>query len=218
MEAKKVHSQKSHSSSRMQTCKSSSSNSSTTAHKPAKSKSTSALPKNQSRSKKDNYRMVSKSSLLQDFKSSAANGLANVKQRFNSFSTLLKHSKKSKANLENYAPINEQPTPVKLYSPFTFESPACSKVTPEERLRIRQQLFASPTNRIGQDVANLETGIEELNFLAQRVETNYQLKQQLFHPTNPFAASVSRGYSSSSSGSTSATSVRLMFNDENSLI
>ena len=88
MEAKKVHSQKSHSSSRMQTCKSSSSNSSTTAHKPAKSKSTSALPKNQSRSKKDNYRMVSKSSLLQDFKSSAANGLANVKQRFNSFSTV----------------------------------------------------------------------------------------------------------------------------------
>lgn len=158
METKKGHSQKSNSTSRMQACKSSSTTmTASAAHKSAKSKSTSELRKNQSRAKKDNYRMVSKSSLLQDFKSTAANSLANVKQRFNSISTvvsstcqscfrstcfnicfciqLLKHSKKSKANLENYAPINEQPTPVKLYSPFTFESPECTKVASEDRLR-----------------------------------------------------------------------------------
>lgn len=48
-----------------------------------KSKSTSALP-----SKKENYKVVSKSSILKDFKNTAINGISNVKQRFNSFSSV----------------------------------------------------------------------------------------------------------------------------------
>lgn len=79
MENKVPKSSKSQSTSRIQSSK---------ARKSTKSKSTSALPKNQARSKNDNYKIVSKSSILHDFKNTAVNSLANVKNRINSFSAV----------------------------------------------------------------------------------------------------------------------------------
>ena len=104
--------------------------------KAVKSKSTSALPKNQPRSKKDNYKFMSKTSLLQDFRNTASSGFAGMKQKLTSFTNILRPTK-VKTNDSNYDCLNEQPTPIKLYSPFTFESPVPSNLTNsyEERKR-----------------------------------------------------------------------------------
>ncbi|KAI2811646.1 hypothetical protein BLOT_002824 [Blomia tropicalis] len=144
--------------------------------KTTKSKSTSALP----RSKNDHYKVVSKTSLLQDVKNTAVNGYENVKSRINSISTILKNSKKSKSDLENYNTICNEPTPIKLYSPFTIESPpiVASKKYMEDRDKLRQHLFASPQNKIRQDVEQLESGLNELNLLTRKLENSYKQSNQ----------------------------------------
>src|SRR6218665_2854254 len=95
--------------------------------KAVKSKSTSALPKNQPRSKKDNYKFVSKTSLLQDFHNGATSSFAGIKQKLTSLTNILRPAKVKNSDT-NYGTLNEQPTPIKMYSPFTFESPMPSKL------------------------------------------------------------------------------------------
>lgn len=73
----------------------------------------------------------------------------------------------------------DQSTPIKLYSPFTIETPPIL-IKPEERQRLRQQLFTSPRNQLRNDIENLQSRIEHLNLMAKNIVPN-QYRQTNHH-------------------------------------
>ncbi|KAF7495592.1 hypothetical protein SSS_02583 [Sarcoptes scabiei] len=127
---------------------------------------------NDGRERKDRYRIVSKNSLLKNFKNTTMNGFNQVRQHLNSFSSMILKPSKSKSNLENYNQITNVPTPVKLYSPFSIETPPAN--VEKERLKLRQQLFTSPSNKIKKDLIDLSKDIERLNMMTDRIPERYR--------------------------------------------
>ncbi|OTF82594.1 hypothetical protein BLA29_003822, partial [Euroglyphus maynei] len=126
------------------------------------------------REKKDDYNVHSKRSLLKDIKNTAINSFTQVRHGFNSISTMLKPLSKSNG-CENQYEIMDRSTPIKLYSPFTIDTPPVL-IKPEDRQRLRQQLFTSPSNQLRNDIENLKSGIEHLNLMANRMNRNGQTK------------------------------------------
>ncbi|KAH9413462.1 hypothetical protein DERP_007938 [Dermatophagoides pteronyssinus] len=174
------------------------------------------------REKKDGYNVHSKRSLLKDIKNTAINSLTQVRHGFNSISTMLMIKSSSKLNGENqYEEMNDEQssTPIKLYSPFTIETPPpMIMIKQEDRQRLRQQLFTSPRNQIKNDIENLQTGIEYLNLMANKIVPNQYRKQIEHSNSNDQNDDDDDERKQSIHQSTKTTKRLLMFQSKESLI
>lgn len=128
----------------------------------------------------------------------------------------------SKLNGENqYEEMNDEQssTPIKLYSPFTIETPpSMIMIKPEDRQRLRQQLFTSPRNQIKNDIENLQTGIEYLNLMANKIVPNQYRKKIEHSNSNDQNEDDDDERKQSIHQSTKTTKRLLMFQSKESLI
>lgn len=115
--------------------------------------------------------------VLRDVKVSASKTFLNVKCTFDNISQRIRRSnRRDDSCLQQYSEFeNKDRTPVKLYSPFGIVTPSPQKderTSPVRNLLTpRRFIFASPTGKIKQDIADLSSGLEELNTVAESLQS-----------------------------------------------
>ncbi|XP_042896816.1 uncharacterized protein [Parasteatoda tepidariorum] len=101
--------------------------------------------------------------LLNDVRITACRTITNVKSSIGDLSMKLRPVMKTRSSFckrQNYQGLNENITPVKLYTPFSFVTPS-PKRTPRKRVSPKRISFKSPTGKLKKDVQALNKSVKE---------------------------------------------------------
>ncbi|XP_013771799.1 uncharacterized protein LOC106456966 [Limulus polyphemus] len=116
--------------------------------------------------------------VLRDVKNNASKKFSNVKSTIDNFSQRLRSSTRRRLRLPSnsqYNQLDENGTPVKLYSPFCIETPSPPSLTTlrqdsVESHTTKRCAFQSPGGRFKQDLQDVTSGMEVLNSFAKSMQ------------------------------------------------
>ncbi|XP_076333160.1 uncharacterized protein LOC143237605 [Tachypleus tridentatus] len=116
--------------------------------------------------------------VLRDVKNNASKKLSNVKSTIDNFSQRLRSSTRRRLRIPSdsqYNQLDENGTPVKLYSPFCIETPSPPSLTTltqdsVESHTTKRCAFQSPGGRFKQDLQDVTSGMEELHSFAKNMQ------------------------------------------------
>lgn len=126
--------------------------------------------------RKEDYSESYAEKVLRDVKVSANKTFLNVKGTFDNISQRIRRSaRRDNSSLQQYSEFEDKErTPIKMYSPFGIVTPSPQKEEHKSPVRNlltpRRFIFASPTGKIKQDIADLSSGLEELNTVAKSIQ------------------------------------------------